>query len=144
MMAGMPATSAQRGVTLIELAIVITIVGILSAFAYPAYLDRTQRAKRVDAKAALLAVAAQQERFFLRNNQFAATLDDLGIDGTENGYYDLSLDATATTFTVTATPPDTGSGQGLDETCRTFSIDQVGRKTATGAGGADASDKCWR
>lgn len=134
-----------RGVTLIELAIVVTILGILSAFVYPAYLDRTQRAKRVDAKAALLSIAAQQERFFLKNNQFSASLEDLGVPATANEYYTLSLVAAGTTFTATAAPSGaSGTGQWLDEKCRVFSIDQVGRKTAASDSGTDTSAECWR
>lgn len=135
----------MRGMTLIELVIVVTILGILSAIVYPAYMDRTQRAKRVDAKAALLAVAAAQERFFLKNNRFAMALADLNVTETEHGYYTLTLVADNTTFTATARPSGAANtGQWLDESCHALSIDHVGRKLATAEGGADTSAECWR
>ncbi len=66
-----------RGVTLIELVIVVGIVSILAAFAYPSYVERAQRAKRTDAKAALINIAGQQERFFFRCSSHQLLLADL-------------------------------------------------------------------
>ena len=138
-----------RGITLIEMVVVVSIIGILVAIAYPQYLDRTMKAKRVDAKAALLGLAAEQEKFFLKNNRFAATLEEMGNPTTENGYYTLSLSsASDTEYVLTATADDgNGSaqtGQELDEDCRKFSINQVGQKTAKTKADADSTAICWQ
>lgn len=45
---------AQLGFTLIELMIVVAIVGILSAVAYPSYTEYVRRGHRADARAGLL------------------------------------------------------------------------------------------
>ena len=60
----------MRGITLIELMIVVVIVSILAAVAYPNYQEFTARAKRNEARAALLRLATNQERFYLNNNTF--------------------------------------------------------------------------
>jgi len=58
----------MRGVTLAELMIVVVVVGILASVAYPSYRQYAARAKRTEAKAALLQIATMQERFYLQNN----------------------------------------------------------------------------
>ena len=67
----------MRGVTLLELMIVLVIIGIIVAFAYPNYKDFTDRARRNEAKAMLLEIAQNQERFYLQNNRYG-TLVELG------------------------------------------------------------------
>lgn len=72
------AQAVQRGMTLIELMIVVVIVGILSAIAFPAYQAYVNRAKRTEAKTLLMEVAARQERYYFDNNEYAANASDLG------------------------------------------------------------------
>jgi type IV pilus assembly protein PilE len=62
----------MRGVTLIELMIVVVVVSILAAVAFPNYREYAARAKRNEARAALLQLATNQERFYLNNNTFSA------------------------------------------------------------------------
>ena len=64
--------------TLIELMIVVVIVGIMAAVAFPAFQRYVNRAKRTEAKTLLLEVAARQERFYFDNNRYAANATDLG------------------------------------------------------------------
>ena len=131
----------MRGVTLIEMVIVVAILMLVAALVYPNYADRALRAKRVDAKSALLSAAAEQEKYFLRNNEFATSLDQLGITETDNNYYELTLTRdTPTTFEITATAQ---GAQANDTTCESFTINQIGQRTATGDA-ADSSKKCWQ
>lgn len=139
---------SSRGVTLIEMVVVVTILGILASIAYPSYIDRTRRAKRTDAKAALINIAALQERYFLKNNRFATTLAEIGVQSTQNDFYSLSLTSpSASEFTATAVPTGSafdGDGQWGDRECLNWSIDQTGRKVAIGEGNVDNSVACWR
>ena len=68
-----------KGVTLVELMIVIVIVGILAALALPNYRQYVAKAKRNEAKAALMQIATLQERFYLQNNTYTQDLTQLGF-----------------------------------------------------------------
>lgn len=133
--------SKARGVTLIELVIVLVVVAILAAIAIPNYREYVLRSHRTEAKAALLNVAAAQEKFYLQNNTYTSDLSaappaGLGIPATtENGYYTIAITAGANTTSFTATATATGP-QTQDSRCASFSINQAGSKTAT-------NTDCW-
>ncbi len=69
----------MRGITLLELMIVVVIIGFLAVIAYPNYRGFVARAKRNEAKAALLQIATQQERFYLQNNTFTCDMTQLSF-----------------------------------------------------------------
>ncbi len=127
----------MRGVTLVELLIVVVIIGILAAVGYPSYRAFVERSKRTEAKAILLEIAQNQERFYLQNNRYG-TMGELGYDSpqlTDSGAYSATVTgATANDFTATATYQDGGAEAGK---CLTFNIDGRGRKTS-----APDTD-CW-
>jgi type IV pilus assembly protein PilE len=132
------------GVTLIELMITVTVVAILAAVAYPSYIGYARRANRTDATAALLRVAAAEEKFYVQNNQYTGTVGTggLSISGTERGYYTLLVPtADAVSFTATATAV---TGQLADTDCRTLQITSTGVKSAKKSDGSDNSTACWR
>lgn len=144
--------SRQRGVTLLELMTVVMIIGILASIAIPTYRSYLLRAQRTDATAALLRVAAAQEKFYLQNNRYATQAQmglgppaGLGIQGTERGYYTLAIANVDTSldFTVTATPTAVGP-QSKDNPCATFTIDQQGTRGATNSAAATNTEICWR
>ncbi len=131
----------QRGVTLIELMIVVAVVAILAAIAYPGYRNQIMRSHRTEAKAALLQIQVAQEKYFLQNNSYG-TLAQLGpaslgltvSNTTANGYYLISLPTqTATTYQAKAAVQ---GGQSDDTHCAAFTIDQSGARSATNA-------DCW-
>lgn len=70
----------NRGVTLIELMIVVVIVGILTAIAYPSYTQYVLRAKRSEAKALLADVASRMERYYFDNNTYTTDLTQVGYN----------------------------------------------------------------
>ena len=144
--------SSQLGVTLIELMVVVAIVAILSAFAYPSYERYVIKTKRSVAQSALLQVADRQQQFFMDNKRFAADLTNLGFpanpyvlndDGASTvasdtqAVYSVSFsNVTATPWTATAAPLQ---GQlSRDSYCGSLSLTQAGAKGKTGS-----SDKCW-
>ncbi|HEX9706481.1 MAG TPA: type IV pilin protein [Steroidobacteraceae bacterium] len=143
----------QRGVTLIELVVVMIIVGILAAVAIPSYRSYVLRSQRSDAKDALLALATQQEKFYLQCNTYATVIaaapncaagELQGADASENAWYDLAIDAgNATSYTVSATAA-AGGNQAQDTECETFRITDRGVRTAEDSGGTDNTAECWR
>jgi len=118
----------MRGVTLLELMIVVVIISIMAAVAYPNYRQFAARAKRNEAKAMLLEVAAAQERFYLQNSTYG-TLAELGFDNpyvSDTGSYELIVTAPdASNYTATATYQKTDSELSK---CEWFEIDGRGTK----------------
>jgi len=138
--------------------IVVLIMGILATASVAGYRQYVQRANRVDATSALLRASAAQERFYLQNRRYATTADEfadpppggLGIQGTERGFYELTVEAAAdgaaAGYTLTAAASGTGP-QRDDDDCQAFTIDQSGLRGASDSGGADGADitaRCWR
>lgn len=121
----------MRGVTLLELMIVVVIVGILAAIAYPSYRQFVERAKRTEAKALLLEIATNQERFYLQNNTYG-NMADLQYNEpqiTPSEAYSVTIGAnSANNFTATATYQLGGDEAGK---CLTFTIDGRGIKGST-------------
>ena len=130
----------MRGVTLTELMIVIVVLGILTSIAYPSYRQYAARAKRTEAKSALLQIATMQERFYLQNNTYTADLTSLGFPIganflTDSESYVINVGAAdAANFSATATYQNADAEAGK---CATFSIDGRGTKTST------PSADCW-
>jgi len=130
----------MRGITLIELMIVVVVIGILAAIAYPNYQEFSARAKRNEARAALLQLATNQERFYLNNNTFTQNLISLGFATTptwetQTGYYTIEVTAAdATNFTATATYLQGGTEA---TKCAIFTINGRGAQTS------DPDTNCW-
>ena len=81
------------GVTLIELVIVVAIIGILTAIAYPTYQGHTAKTRRKAAVACLSQYANFMERYYTSNlNYDGAERPGLGCftEGDLNRYYSFS------------------------------------------------------
>jgi type IV pilus assembly protein PilE len=139
----------MRGVTLVELMIVIAVIGTLAAIALPTYRRYLLRSQRSEAKIALMTLQTAEEKFYLQNNAYsnnvtAAPPAGLGLQAaSETGKYDISFQAFAgdgQSFTAQAVPR-TGGGQTDDAQCLTFTINERGVRGVSGPFGSQA---CWK
>ena len=130
----------MRGITLIELMIVVVIIGFMAVIAYPNYREFAARAKRNEAKAALLQIATNQERFYLQNNTYTCDMTRLGFSAaagfvTESRTYTVDVTAcNADNFTAQAVYNNADAEAGK---CGSFQIN--GRNVKTSAPYTD----CW-
>ncbi len=145
--------TAQQGFTLIEMMVVIAIIGILAAIAYPSYDEYVKRGNRTEGQAFLSDVAAREERHFAQNNAYITANANLGklygsaetTKQSSTGKYTITL-ATGAAAT-TSTPGDggyllTATQQFNDLKCATLTLNALGVKNSTGSR-SDNND-CWR
>ena len=126
----------SAGFTLIELMVAVTIMVIVAAVAIPIYTDFADRGYRTEAQGDLMACAQGMERWASENFDYLGAADsdndgagdsDAGSLAAEvctptsvaQGRYNITVNATATAFTLTATPIGAMAGDGfmtLDDT----------------------------
>lgn len=130
-----------KGFSLIELMIAMAIVAIVTAVALPSFQDTVRKSRRADAKAALLQVATNQEKYRANNTSYTTSLTNLGFSAASNadstdGYYTINVTAAdATSFTATAAPK-TGTAQ-VGDSC-SFILNQNGPDISTAT-----KKSCW-
>ena len=135
--------TAARGLSLIELTVVMAIAGILSAVAYPSYQEQVRKSRRTDAQAVLMQAAEFLEKSYTENLRYdqnsagvavalPASLTAAPRDGATK-YYTISLQSVAARSYVLQAVPQ---GAQVGDRCGTMGLDQVGVKTAAISG-------CW-
>lgn len=155
----------QKGFTLIELMIVVAIIGIIAAFAYPSYRDSVVRSQRSDATVSVSRLAAAQERFYTRSapasyaSDFRTLLNDTSIaSGTttissDEGLYNITLSNSGCSSTVGATTvyscysltaqPAAGEGQQDDSECWNITQSNIGKSSQKKSGTSNPDGTCW-
>jgi|SRR5690554_1675499 len=132
----------QKGFTLIELMIVVAIIGIIAAIAFPSYQSHVERTRRSLAAADLLELSQWMER------RYSTGFDYRAADGSapalpfttsprnanEPTAYNITFEGNVgrSAFTLQAQPTSLQSG----DSCGTLKVNHQGVRTA---GSAD----CW-
>ena len=145
-----PRRLKHSGFTLIELMVTVAIVSLLAAVAFPSYQEQVRKGKRAEGKARLSQAAQLLERSYSDNNTYvvaagfptlfgltAATTVYSGSNNETNSPYVVTIAATASTYTLTATPAGAQVG---DTKCGNLSLTNTGLKGITGTG---AVTDCW-
>jgi type IV pilus assembly protein PilE len=121
----------SRGFTLIELMVAVVVVAIISAVAYPNYVDSVRKSKRASAKAKMTEVAGRLEQFRSEGTgaaTYTTTLTELqypsGALYSDNGGHTLTIAAGASgiadTFVISAAPVQS------DPVCGTLTLNNLG------------------
>jgi type IV pilus assembly protein PilE len=135
---------AQTGFTLIELMIVVAIIGILAAIAYPGYIDYITKANRTAAAAYITSLTSKQQQYMLDARQYATTLTELGetVPTDVSNHYNVTVDTdnsdTPPSYVFSAAP--TGLQATRDTKCGILTIDAAGNKTESGT---STVAECW-
>ena len=107
---------SQKGITLIELMVVVVIIAILASIAVPSYSASIVRGNRRAAQAAMMEIATRQHQFFAANRAYASAADlgyTLPTEVSANYSYGVTLDAGPPPgFTITMTPSGRQAGDG--------------------------------
>jgi len=158
------AAAACRGFTLIELMTVTVIVTILLSLAIPSYQSQVRQSRRVEAKTALLDLAAREERYLSTNPLgYTTAANSLGYAAfpaqVGSNYYAITVACIAgpgaalacdpnanapsgPAYYLTATPV-AGSSQANDTQCQSFAVDSTGAQFALDSTGANNTAYCW-
>lgn len=143
-------TSRNSGLTLIELMISVAIVGILAAFAYPAYVDYYAQSYRSDVLRELVKAVNRQEAYYSDQMTYTANMTNLGYAAdpyvVENAMYTIDVVETENMdltqeFELKATAVTVQKNN--DPSCASLTINQLGEKTALDANGNDSTSTCW-
>lgn len=133
----------QRGVTLIELMIALTVLAIVVSVAVPGYRQQVMRTYRSEAKQLLLSEATALERCFMNLNAYNAS----GCPSTGSfprlmaeGRYQLTATIAAGSFTIRAVPQ---GQQAKDTKCKTLTLTHRMVKGVAG-GATETAEYCWR
>ena len=134
-----------KGFTIIELMIVVMIVAILLAIAYPSYVQYVRKANRGDAQQMLMNWSINQEIWRANHTNYNVVTDRTSPDcimPEDTDKYSFAVAADATTFTLTATAKgDQAKDVSRDGTsCEILNLRSDGRKYS---GGDESILICW-
>ena len=128
----------ERGLTIVELLIVMVIIGILTAIALPTYDNHVRKGRRAEAQTLMMDIATKEQQFLLDARTYTDTIGGGGLNIATSGWtcaatctnasYSIAVASTAgpPTFTITAT------AQGKQAPDGNLTLDEKGNRTRAG------------
>ncbi len=92
----------RKGFTLVELAVVIVIIGVLAAFGVPRFLQSVEKSKAAESFNYLSAIQSAEERYLAQNGTYASTISSLDVTLPTPQYFTVPS-------TITVTPDSAGN-----------------------------------
>ncbi|WP_089123439.1 type IV pilin protein [Vibrio algivorus] len=140
----------QKGMTLIELLIVVAIIGVLTAIAYPSYQEHVLKSHRASAMSDMMKIQLEIEQHRTQTGSYDYTVIDntagtcdstLGCQ-TDTGRYKFSIisGASGIDLYVIKAAPQSALGQDKDK-CGTLEMN-AGSVGSAKKGGVNV-DGCW-
>ena len=127
----------SRGFSLIEMAVIMAVLGILLAIALPAYREHVRKSIRAEAQSFLTGVASRQQQFLVDKRSYAASVAALNLappSHVKANFEDpITVDVPAVVpprFTLTAK----AIGDQAKDKCATLTLDSAGNRGPAG---------CW-
>lgn len=125
------------GLTLMELVVVVAIIALLVAVAYPNYVRVKQDTRRADAKAAVISTQSIVERYLAENNKANIDSSDMALDQfadydaassspviSNAGYYKISIVPSGSSYNINATAIANGTTNACSAVANAQAIDQ--------------------
>ena len=125
----------NHGFTLVELAVVVVIIGVLAAFAVPRFMSSVERSKAAEAFNHLSAIQAAQERYHARQGTYADDVVKLDIKMSASKYFTAGAITAGSTGSLedswTQTLTRTGASAGYGEYTVTFTEEGYDANSST-------------
>ena len=129
----------QAGFTLIELMVVVVVIGILAAFAYPSYQQYVVRGHRTAAQSTMFEEAQRQERLMTSAGSYASSTINSPSDQDKRYVIVTTATADGFSYSMTATPV---AGKVNDPVCNVLTLNAQGARNISG--GTGSAQECWR
>ncbi len=142
----------QQGFSLVELMVVVAIVGMLAALAYPSYRDQVRSTKRADCAGAMTGLANAMERHYSITGSYLGAANGgnntgapaiyarrCPIDGNTPTYNLRIQAATESTYRLRAIP----LGAQAEDKCGRLNLRNTGAKSISSAQSGVNWKDCW-